>query len=181
MKPVRDMSRLELAGFIAGAFEAKGISVVLSGGSCVSIYSGDRYVSMDLDFVNAAFTKRPLLKAVMESLGFHEKDRYFCHPDTPLLIEFPPGPLGIGDEPVKQIVEMETGVGTLRLLSPTDCVKDRLSWYYHGGDTECLEQAILVARDNPIDLKEVERWSRAEGKSEAFSTIKMRLKAKGRS
>lgn len=43
-------------GFTAAAFKAKGISVVLSGGSCVSIYSGDRYVAMDLDFVNAAVT-----------------------------------------------------------------------------------------------------------------------------
>lgn len=176
MKPVRDMTRLELAGFIADEFRRRKINVVLSGGSCVSIYSRDKYVSMDLDFVNAAFAKRTLIKAAMEALGFHEENRYFRHPDTGILIEFPPGPLGIGDEPVKQIVEMETGVGTLRIISPTDCVKDRLSWFYHGGDTECLEQAVLVAQDNQIDLGEVERWSRAEGKSAVFAQIRERLR-----
>lgn len=176
MKAVRNMTRLELAGFIAAEFQRRNINVVLSGGSCVSIYSRDKYVSMDLDFVNAGFSKRSLIRTTMESLGFREENRYFRHPDTPILIEFPPGPLGIGDEPVKQIVEMDTGVGTLRIISPTDCVKDRLSWFYHGGDTECLEQAFLVAQDNDVDLKEVERWSRAEGKGEAFARIRARLR-----
>lgn len=131
---------------------------------------------MDLDFVNAGFAKRSLIRGAMESLGFREEGRHFRHPDTPILIEFPAGPLGIGDEPVKQIVELETGVGTLRILSPTDCVKDRLSWFYHGGDTECLEQAVFVAQDNDIDLKEVERGSKAEGKGEAFAQIRARLR-----
>jgi hypothetical protein len=176
VKTVRDLTRLELAGHIAAEFHRRNISVVLSGGSCVSIYSRDKYVSMDLDFVNVGFAKRNLIKAAMESLGFREENRCFRHPDTPILIEFPPGPLGIGDEPVKQIVEMDTGVGVLRIISPTDCVKDRLSWYYHGGDTECLQQAILVALDNDIDLGEVERWSRAEGKGKAFAQISSRLR-----
>lgn len=175
MKAVRDMTRMELAGFVAAEFRKRNINIVLSGGSCVSIYSRDKYVSMDLDFVNAGFARRSLIKAAMESLGFHEENRYFRHPDTGILIEFPPGPLGIGDEPVKQIVEIETGAGMLRLLSPTDCVKDRLSWYYHTGDTECLEQAFLVAQDNEIDIGEVGRWSRGEGKGAEFAQIKSRL------
>jgi hypothetical protein len=175
VKPVRDMTRLELAGFIAGELRGRNINVVLSGGSCVSIYSRGKYVSMDLDFVNVAFAKRGLIVAAMESLGFHEENRYFRHPDSDVLIEFPPGPLGVGEEPVKQIVDMETGVGTLRIISPTDCVKDRLSWFYHAQDTECLEQAILVAQGNEIDLKEIARWSMVEGKGEAFEQIRKRL------
>lgn len=47
MKPVSQMSRLELAAWIGAALARAGVDVVLSGGSCVSIYSGDRYVSMD--------------------------------------------------------------------------------------------------------------------------------------
>jgi hypothetical protein len=39
VKPVADMTRLELAGFIAAEFQRRNINVVLSGGSCVSIYS----------------------------------------------------------------------------------------------------------------------------------------------
>jgi hypothetical protein len=133
---------------------------------------------MDLDFVNMAFTKRDRIKAVMESLGFHEENRYFRHPDTDMLVEFPPGPLGVGEEPVKQIDEIETGAGMLRIISPTDCVKDRLTWYYHDKDTECLRQAVLVANSTAIDLSEIERWSKVEGKHREFEGIKHQLKKK---
>ena len=175
MKPVADMTRCELAAFVSTAFQEANIDVVLSGGSCVSIYSSEQYVSMDLDFVNAMFTKRDRIRTVMESLDFHEDNRYFRHSDTELLVEFPLGPLGVGEEPVKQIDEMKTETGILRLISPTDCVKDRLIWYYHDGDTECLRQAILVANNNAVDLKELQRWSDVEGKADMFRQIKHEL------
>jgi hypothetical protein len=178
MKPVSGMTRLEFAGFVSAEFRHRKINVVLSGGSCVSIYSREKYVSMDLDFVNAGFTKRALIRATMESLGFHEENRYFRHPDSDYLVEFPPGPLGVGDEPVKQIDEIMTDTGVLRIISPTDCVKDRLSWFYHSNDTECLEQAVFVTETNAVDIMEIERWSKAEGKSPLFTRIRHRLEAK---
>lgn len=178
MKSIAEMTRRELAGLVSSAFQEANIDVVLSGGSCVSIYSSEQYVSMDLDFVNARFTKRDRIRTVMESLGFHEDNRYFRHPDAELLVEFPPGPLGVGEEPVKQIDEMRTGAGILRLISPTDCVKDRLAWYYHDGDTECLRQAILVANHNKVDLKELQRWSDVEGRTDMFKQIRNDLEKK---
>ncbi len=178
VKSISRMSRLELAAFIAAEFRRRKINVVLSGGSCVSIYSSEKYVSMDLDFVNAGFAKRGVIRETMQSLGFNEEKRYFRHPDTTLLIEFPPGPLGVGEEPVKQIDEITTDTGVVRILSTTDCVKDRLAWYYHDNDTECLEQAVLVAARHDVDLDEVARWSKAEGYREAFGAIKHRLKRK---
>ena len=178
MKPISEMTRLELACLVSSAFQESGIDVVLSGGSCVSIYSEEKHVSMDLDFVNAAFTKRDRIRSVMNSLGFKEESRYFRHPETDLLVEFPPGPLGVGDEPVKQVDELETETGVLRIISPTDCVKDRLIWYYHDGDTECLRQAILVAEHNAIDLDEIGRWSGVEGKTDLFKEILQKFDSK---
>jgi len=58
------------------------------------------------------------------------------------------------------------------LLTPTDCVKDRLAWFFHTGDTECLEQAYLVARQQKVDVQEIERWSTCEGKKEDFAALK---------
>ena len=168
MKIISEMTRLELAAFISSAFQKTNIDVVLSGGSCVSIYSEEQYVSGDLDFVNVMFTKRDRIITVMDSMGFEEKNRYFRHPDTNFLVEFPPGPLGVGEEPVKQIDEIKTETGILRIISPTDCVKDRLAWYYHDDDTECLRQAILVSKCQPVDLVEIERWSRVEDKTDLF-------------
>lgn len=179
MKPVSQMTRLELAAFVSDEFRRRKINVVLSGGSCVSIYSQEKYVSMDLDFVNAAFAKRALIIAAMEAIGFHEHNRYFQHPDTKFLVEFPPGPLGVGEEPVKQIDEIPTDTGVLRIISPTDCVKDRLAWFYHNNDTQCLEQAVYVAESNVVDITEIERWSKVEGKAKLFDQIKGRLLCRG--
>lgn len=175
MKSISEMTRLEFAAFVATELRKQNIRVVLSGGSCVSIYSADKYVSMDLDFIDDGFVKRSQIVRCMISLGFTEQHRYFRHPDTDLLVEFPAGPLGIGDEPITQVSEIETSTGVLRLLSPTDSVKDRLAWFYHTGDTECLEQVVLIAGLNRINIKEVERWSVKEGKAEDFNRIRIRL------
>ncbi len=111
----------------------------------------------------------------MEDLGFHEENRYFRHPDSDLLVEFPPGPLGVGDEQVKQVDEIETPTGILRIISPTDCIKDRLAWFYHDNNHQCLQQAVLVAQENPVDLHEIERWSTREGKNREFEEIRDRF------
>ena len=175
MKPVIAMSRLELAAYIGAAFKNINVNVVLSGGSCVSIYSCESYVSMDLDFVNAGFAKRSVISAVMKMLGFHEENRYFCHPETKFTIEFPPGPLGIGEENLPKVDEITTETGSFKLLSPTDCVKDRLSWYFHANDRECLRQASLVASTNDIDVINIEAWSKREGKHDVFLQIRDKL------
>ena len=60
----------------------------------------------------------------------------------------------------------------LKLLSPTDCIKDRLAAYYHWNDIQSLDQAILVAKGNKIDLKEIERWSINEGMIDKFKIFK---------
>ena len=64
--------------------------------------------------------------------------------------------------------EHKLPTGILRIISPTDCVKDRLAGYYHWNDLQCLEQASLVAEAIKIDLEEIERWSKVEGKLGEF-------------
>ena len=51
-KQIKDMDMKELGGFICDALIAKDIHVVLSGGSCVEIYSRGEYTSWDLDLVS---------------------------------------------------------------------------------------------------------------------------------
>jgi hypothetical protein len=76
---------------------------------------------------------------------------------------------------VKQVVEKKLSTGILKVISPTDCVKDRLAAYYHWGDQQSLSQAILVAERNKIDVDEIRRWSMAEGKLQEFEKIKKKL------
>jgi hypothetical protein len=58
----------DLAALVCSTLEAHGISVVLSGGAVVSIYSDAEYVSYDLDFIPMGLARK--VDAAMESLGF---------------------------------------------------------------------------------------------------------------
>jgi hypothetical protein len=134
----------------------------------VAIWTDGKYVSKDLDFVEQGTVPRRELRAVLVRLGFSEDSRYFRHPDTEYVIEFPSGPLAVGHEPVKSTLERVSATGVLRLLSPSDCVKDRLAAFFHWSDQQALRQAVMVARMQPIDLDEVRRWSTAEGMASKF-------------
>jgi len=62
------------------------------------------------------------------------------------------------------------------LLTPTDCIKDRLAAYYHWGDEQSLLQAVWVAQENEFSLEDVEVWSIKERMKEKFSVFKKMLK-----
>ncbi len=178
MKLIKSMTLGELAAFICAHLKSHGIPCVLSGGACVTIYSKNAYQSYDLDFIELVFTTRNELRQVLGELGFVEKNRYFIHNDTDFFVEFPSGPLSVGSEPVKEIHKIQFETGTLMLLSPTDCVKDRLAAFYHWDDLQALEQAKMVAKNHQIDLAEIQRWSNVENQLEKFERIKKDLKTK---
>jgi len=175
VKQIKNMSQVELAAYIQDSLQEEGIKVVLSGGSAVSFYSGDKYVSKDLDLINTHFAKRSKIKVVMEKLGFQEQGRYFINPETQFFVEFPDGPLSVGEEPVKEVSEFELATGTLRVVSPTDCVKDRLCAFYFWNDQQGLAQAVLVAESQSVDLQEIKRWSKVEGREQEYEIFKGKL------
>ncbi len=175
MIPIREMNQAELAAYVQTQLAEAGLKVVLSGGAAVALYSGGMYVSKDIDFIPEFPTSRSLLKAAMLELGFSEVGRHFTHPETPYIVEFPAGPLSVGAEPVTAIEEIPLSTGVLRVISPTDCIKDRLSAYFHWNDLQALEQASLVAGSNKIDLEEIQRWAAAEEKQVEFEAIRERL------
>jgi hypothetical protein len=176
VKQIKSMSQIELAAYVQDSLQVDGINVVLSGGSAVSFYSSNKYVSKDLDLINANFAKRSKIRSVMENLGFQEQGRYFVNPETKFFVEFPEGPLSVGEEPVKEISEFELATGTLRVVSATDCVKDRLCAFYYWNDQQGLAQAVLVAESQNVDLDEIKRWSKVEGKEEEYEICKKKLK-----
>jgi len=165
------MTQAEVGAYVQSYLRQQGIDVVLSGGAVVAIYTSGKYVSQDLDFVNRYSASRKLIGNAMEELGFQDAGKHFEHPESKYYVEFPPGPLSIGEEHVINIDEIKMETGLLRIISPTDCVKDRLAWYYHSGDKQCLSQAVMVSRDREIDIKEIKRWSEGEGKSKEFEEI----------
>lgn len=85
-----------------------------------------------------------------------------------MLVGFPPGPLAGGGEPVEETLNLEFPTGVLKIVSPTDCIKDRLAAFYHWGDRQALAQAVLVAAHQLSDMEDVAQWSKAEGLARAF-------------
>ncbi len=168
MKPISAMTQIEMAAFVQDNLQAGGIMVVLSGGAAVAYRTENRYVSFDIDLVNIYMVARKRIDEVMRALGFDEEGRYFKHPESQWFIEFPPGPLTVGVEPVGKVDEIQLPTGVLRILTATDSVKDRLAAFYHWRDEQCLRQAMLLRQNAEVDLQEVERWSAAEGKLAEF-------------
>jgi len=170
VKPVKDMTMGELGAFVSDHLEKHGVKVTLTGGACVCIYSDNRYQSYDLDFIEEMPPGRKRLSEILAAIGFKEKKRYFRHPETEFFLEFPSGPLSVGGEPMGEIVSKKYSTGILRMISPTDCVKDRLVAFYHWDDRQSLEQALMVARAQEVDLLEIRRWSEREGEPGKFET-----------
>jgi hypothetical protein len=95
------------------------------------------------------------------------------------LIDFVNPPIAIGSEPIRYFETLKTPAGSLKLLTPTDCVKDRLSSFFHWNDEQALEQALLVANDHPIDLNDIKRWAKVEDHDEKMKVFLEKLQ-KGR-
>ena len=167
----------ELAALISEKLRAEGIDSILVGGACVSIYTKNKYLSFDLDFVTHAAIKE--ITPLLSELGFQrESSRHFIHPDCLFFIEFVAPPAAVGNEPLESEKKLKTKFGTIVLMTPTDSVKDRLAAYYYWNDQQALEQAIMVAKSKKIDFHEVKRWSEKEGHIEKYRLIFKRLCSK---
>ena len=92
----------------------------------------------------------------LELLGFKKyNQRHFVHPDcSHLFLEFTSGFLEIGEDSDITPDEIDVDGVKIKILSPTDCVKDRLASFIHFKARE----AVIVAEKHPIDLEEVKRW-----------------------
>ena len=176
-KITKKTSVVELAAIITKALNTQDISAVLTGGAVVSIYTKNEYASKDLNFISLSDQKK--ITAVMAKIGFHLDGKDFYSDETDFTVEFPTGPLSLGDrEPVEAEGEKKIKGTVIRLLSPTQCVMDRLVPFYAWNDRQGLDQAVMVASYQPIKLKEVELWSKEEGALEKFDIFLQTLKAK---
>jgi hypothetical protein len=163
----------KLAIIVSGELKKHNMDAVLVGGACVSIYTKNRYFSNDLDFVSG-FTLAELAP-VMDKLGFTQNGRHFERPGCGIIVEFPPAPVSIGNEmPIRKFNEIKT----LTLLTPTDCVKDRLAAYYHWKDPQSLKQALMVAASQQVNMANIREWSVKEGSREKYMRFEELLNKK---
>lgn len=82
------MNRLEFSAAVVKQLKNHDISCVLVGGACVSIYTNEKYVSDDLDFISPFSHK--IIAAALEKIGFVKKGRYFKHKNSGFMLNFLP-------------------------------------------------------------------------------------------
>lgn len=161
---------------VASHLKKHNIDTVLVGGAVVAIYSKGVYRSGDIDMIITSYFKEKL-NEIMNLIGFEREGKYFIHPECQhLFIEFPPGPLGIGEDYNITPTEIKYNGVMIKILSPTDCVKDRLAIYIYDNDHEGYDQAILVAKNNKINLVEIKRWCIQENSELIFKEFMYKLK-----
>jgi len=179
------LSRLtteRLAAVVCDALERRGFTAVLTGGACVMIYAEGKYVSKDMDFVLAPQDRLGEVEAALAELGFRAAGRVYVHPEVDLAVDVGNRwPVAVGQEILAPPPRRSVSGYHLRMLSATDCVKDRLASFYYWEDRQALEQAVLVCLVQRVKMREVERWSRAEGQESGYADFRRELNRRRRS
>ncbi len=169
----------ELWKYIAQHLAANDISTILVGGAVAAIYSEGAYRSGDLDLVvETLFTDK--LPKIMKQINFIKKaGRHYQHPQCGhIYVEFCSPPVAIGEDTSIKPAQIRFGGQTLKLYSPTDCIRDRLASYIHFKSRDCLEQAVLVAKNQPFNAKKIKKWCESEGAPNAYQDFLEAMKAK---
>jgi hypothetical protein len=167
-----------LAARISSKLNEHDIRAVLCGGSCVSIYANGRYATRDFDFVLRSSYRDTDVAAALAELGYFPDSSLsgaFSHPDEEMIVDIRPAPPSLGDEPIGEPAVLAVGRYRLVLLSPTDCVKDRLTHFYCYDDRQGCEHAVLVCLAQRVNMREVGRWSRAEGQEARLAEFRREL------
>lgn len=163
MKLTARSALADVAVAVGDELRRSGIRAVLTGGACANLYSDGAYASLDADFVLLAPCTTDELDRAMAKLGFaRRKDRY-VHPDLEFFVEFPRGPLGIGEDVQIRPVLQSRGTRKTLALSATDACRDRLAAFYHWNDRQSLAAAVSIAVANRVSLRKIREWSRMEG------------------
>jgi hypothetical protein len=122
-----------------------------------------------MDFIVVGAATQPGLDRAMATVGFHRSGDRYVHGRVSFYVEFPRGPLAIGDDYQIAPVMRSSAGGRALALSATDSCRDRLAAFYHWNDLQSLGVAVSISRRNRVDLKRVRRWSAREGFADRFA------------
>lgn len=181
MAITRDSSLREVAFAVCTALDRVGVTAVLTGGGAATLYAPEAIQSFDLDFVLVVYSDEKSPGKALEELGFRREGHDYRHRASRFQLEFPVGPLAIGDERIERWTTLREGPEVLHVISATDSCRDRLAAFFHFHDRSALDQACAVyaAAKPKVDLKKVRDWSRREGKLDAFQEFARRVRQGG--
>ena len=176
----RDSTLIDVAFQVCTALAHAGYTAVMTGGSAATFHAPRAYVSDDIDFVLTLSSTGG--EQALEALGYKRKRDFYVHPQSRFPLEFPPGPLAIGEDLVKTWKTVKRRREVLHVLSATDSCRDRLASFLFWNDFNGLEQALEVCRaqGRKVNLQLVRKWCIREGQGEKCDLFLQRLRLKGR-
>jgi hypothetical protein len=177
-----DSDLVDVAFAVCTRLERAGITAVLTGGSAATYYAPDAHQSLDLDFViTVSGPSGRAGQQALEELGFERSADYYVHPSSAFPLEFPRGPLMVGEDHITRWSTARRRAELLHLLSPTDCCRDRLAALLFWNDFSGLEQALAVvrARRDEIDLALIRHWCVRERHPAKYALFEQRLRHEG--
>lgn len=162
-------SLTDVAFAVCTALSRVGVTAVLTGGSAATFYAPEAYQSVDLDFI-ITLRGDDGGAGALRSLGFELHGQFYRHPKTRFTLDFPRGPLAVGDDLITRWSTVRRGAEVLQVLSPTDSCRDRLASFLFWNDFSGLEQALAVfrAQRRKISLKVIREWCARERQPEKF-------------
>jgi hypothetical protein len=104
------------------------------------------------------------LSPILAEIGFRESGRIYVHDVVQWTIDFPSGPLSVGREVIRSWDMVRRDDEILRVVTPTDCVRDRFMHYFAWNDYSGLTQAVAVAKAQRkrVDLDAFRAWTASE-------------------
>jgi hypothetical protein len=149
--------QLLTVALITSLLEQKGNSApIIIGGCALSYYTREVYFTADIDL---AYADREALDAVLKSVGFTKKGRYWVNEDLGIAIEVPVSVL-IGEDSPVETVELGEGL-QCQILGIEDLIIDRLNACKHWKSEIDCEMAELLIRKYSKELD----WAYLEEKA----------------
>jgi len=161
----------EIAYAVCTLFHNCGKTVVLTGGSAATIYAPAHYQSRDLDFVMQFSSGGLAVVQKLQELGFESgPSSIYKHPNSAFTIDFIAGDLAVGEKYISSWKTLHKGDQILHILSPEDCICDRLASYIYWNDFSALSAAAGVYNTTHANLDDVRTWLEKEN-AEVDQTI----------
>ena len=164
----------ELWRHVSSHLAFHGIEVTLVGGGVATIYSHGKYMSGDLDFVFGWANNHKEIKLALREIGFHATTRVFSRKGCSFTMDFSSPPVDIGEKNDPEIEEKKEGKNTIRILTPTECIKDRLHKAFYWKDELALQAALAVAQSQTFSLEKVKNFCEENKIVPAFEEFERR-------
>ncbi len=171
---------VDVAFAVCDALAGAGVTAVMSGGSAATFYAPDACQSDDVDFI-ITFGGGPAAVDALERLGYLRRGDYYEHPTSRFPLEFPSGPLMVGEDLIGAWATERRGSQVLHVLTATDSCRDRLAQFLFWNDFSALEQALAICRAQRahVDLELVRAWCIRERQPEKHGLFVERLRRMG--